>query len=83
MADRDRTGCNWTVHAAEFIAVYKAAEIIDKEIANEICDETDQEKIITIISDSQCHEPTVSTYHFLLSDLFSHPNREGDEVEQK
>jgi ribonuclease HI len=46
-------GCNWTVHAAELIAIYQATEIIDKEIVDETREGTEQEKILTIVSDSQ------------------------------
>ena len=43
----------WTVHAAELIAISQAIEIIEKENVDETREGTDQEKTVTIVSDSQ------------------------------
>jgi len=44
---------NWTVHAAELIAIHQAAEIIDEETPGETSDGIDVEKTVTVVSDSQ------------------------------
>jgi ribonuclease HI len=45
--------CNWTIYAAELIAIYRAVEVIQSVIVDEEHELSDQEKIFTIVSDSQ------------------------------